>query len=216
MLCHRRGGVLSAWKKFWRRQSLASASLLISVLALWFTFYNAHLDRSFKELSIKPQLQIDANTVAFQVSVANKGVGPAQIKRIATKFGQSCKFLTFDSPDAATAFVDAVHGIGDWYIDPLDQLIQRSVWEPTRRKLIVQPLTPNEIISAGESLVMFQLDRDQLEAAQQKYQSMDTETFNKITERFIERVRTMPYYPEYCSLTGKYCKGAEQIRQKCK
>ena len=54
-----------------------------------------------------------------------------------------------------------------------------------------------------------------LEAALQKRETLDTDTFNRIVERFLERARTMPYYVEYCSLTGKFCEGAEKIQKAC-
>jgi len=195
---------------------IAIASTLIASAALGLAIYNAHLDRQYKELSIKPHLELDVQSDDFHAAVMNNGVGPAEIKRIATKFGDTCSFLNEPPHDKFDKLVfETIHNIGDWFNDPLDQLVQPSIWEPTIRKVDVQVLTPKEILAPRQKIVLFKLRQQQSEAARQKLESLDADSFNKIVERFLDRARAMPYYAEYCSLTGDYCVGAETIQKAC-
>jgi hypothetical protein len=189
------------------------ASTLIGLMALGLTIYNAHLDRSYRELTIKPSLYLDVNSHDFQVGILNNGLGPAEIKRIASRFGDTCKI--FDIASIDTVNIDkAAHELGDWFADPLDRLVQ-SIWEPTTRKIEVTLLTPEQIIAPQEKVILFRLQQRQLEAAIKKQESLDVSEANGIVSRFFERAREMPYYVEYCSLTGSFCRGAEKIHKEC-
>jgi hypothetical protein len=208
------GGAVRKPKSGW--SSPVIASTLIASAALGLAIYSAYLDRQYKELSIKPHLQAEIESEDYHVAVINVGLGPAQIKRIATKFGDNCTVLN-EGPDGFDdrLFLETMRNVGDWFLDPLDQLVQRSIWEPTVRQVHSRPLAPTQVLAPGEKIIMFKLGQKQLEAALQKQETLDSDTFNRIVERFLERARTMPYYVEYCSLTGKFCHGAEKIKKVC-
>jgi hypothetical protein len=195
---------------------IAIASTLIASAALGLAIYNAHLDRQYKELSIKPRLQAEIESDDFHFAIINVGLGPAEIKRIATKFGGNYTFLN-EGPDGFDdrSLLETVRNVGDWFLDPLDQLVQRSIWEPMPRQVHSRPLAPTQALAPGEKIIMFKLSQKQLEAAQQKRDTLDSDTFNRIVDRFVERARTMPYYVEYCSLTGEFCNGADKIQKAC-
>jgi hypothetical protein len=192
-------------------------SVAIALMALLLTFYTADLDRRYRELSIKPALYEEIDSGQFRVAVVNNGIGPAVITRVATKFGRECNFSTFDPRGSGDEqYVDTLlHAISDYFGDPLDQLVQRSVWEPTDRKIYSWIITPKEMISPGGSINLFQLQPEQLDLALKKLETLKTNDANDITARFIKRAHTIPYYVEYCSLSGDYCVGAETIHQAC-
>jgi hypothetical protein len=215
------GGVVSKPHSGWTSPVIAStviasASALIASAALGLAIYSAHLDRQYKELSIKPRLQEEIEIEDFHFAVTNAGLGPAVIKRIATKFGGNCSFFN-ESPDGIDDRLlrELVHNVGDWFLDPLDQLVQRSIWEPMPRQVHSRPLAPTQALAPGEKIIMFKLGQKQLEAAQQRRDTLDSDTFNRIADRFVDRARTIPYYVEYCSLTGEFCYGAEKIQKVC-
>jgi hypothetical protein len=103
--------------------------------------------------------ECEADELSFVI--ANNGIGPAEIKKVAKKFGPECAFLTHGGRERfeEKLFMDTRHDIGNWFIDPLDQLLQKSVWEPTTRKMHVRPLVPGQVIAVGERVVMFELER---------------------------------------------------------
>jgi hypothetical protein len=194
---------------------IAIASTLIASAALGLAIYSAHLDRQYKELSIKPRLQLDADSDDFHVAVVNVGLGPAAIKRIAAKFGDNCTFFNEAPGLDDRRFLEIMRNVGDWFLDPLDQLVQRSIWEPTTRRVHSRLLLPTQVLAPGENFIMFKLEQKQLEAARKKGETLDSNAFNKIVERFLERAQTLPFYAEYCSLTGEFCRGAESIEKAC-
>jgi hypothetical protein len=191
------------------------ASTLIALMALSLTIYNMHLDRSYKELSIKPVLFQETEADDFHVAILNNGVGSAQIKRIATRFSGGCTMFDDSNGRNLKVFENTTSEIANYFADPLNELVQRSVWEPTTPKLYARALTPGQVMAPREKVVLFGLQRKQLEAVNQKLETLDTESQNRIVRRFLERAHAMPYYIEYCSLTGDYCGGAEEIEKVC-
>ena len=191
------------------------ASTLIAVMALSLTIYSMYLDRSYKELSIKPVLFQETEADDFHVAMLNNGVGPAQIKRIATKFSDGCTMFDDSNGRSMKVFEDTTLDIANYFADPLNELVQRSVWEPTSPQLYTRALTPGEIMVPREKVILFGLQPKQLEAVNQKFETLDTDLKNRIVRRFLERAHAMPYYVEYCSLTGDYCGGAEEIEKAC-
>jgi hypothetical protein len=191
------------------------ASTVIASAALGLAIYNAHLDRQYRELSIKPVLFWEVEANDFHVAILNNGVGPAQIKRIATKFSGGCTVFDDSNGRDLKVFESTTRNIANYFADPLNELVQKSVWEPTSPKLYARALTPGQIMAPREKMILFELQPKQLEAVTQKFETLDTDSQNKIVRRFLERAHTLPYYIEYCSLTGDYCGGAEDIQTAC-
>ncbi len=185
-------------------------------MALGFTIYNAKLDREYKELGIRPFLHLDVETSDFHVGIINTGLGPAEIKLIATRFTQrGCLYFqsrprkpTDDESKATTKIFDSVlKPIDIYFADPLSKLTEpASVWDPpTPAKLYTRTLTPDEILPANKEVIIFQLQPDQLAAAQKRLQTFTPDEYNTLMSRFLVRAQSIPYYVNYCSLTGFYC-----------
>jgi hypothetical protein len=191
------------------------ASVAIALMALLLTVYSAWLDRQYKELSIRPFLHLHVETSDFHVGFLNAGLGPAEIKLVAMKFNPpQCVFLfqrqqlpADDPTQLGGKLVDLLKPIDAYFADPLAQLVVPvSVWDPPKTpKLYTRTLTPGQIIPAGQEENIFELQKETLEVVQQKLQTLKSDEYNSILRRFVARARAIPYYLNFCSLTGDYC-----------
>jgi hypothetical protein len=217
---------VSAWKELFLRHSsliISVASVAIALMALFFTIYNARLDRHYKELGIKPFLHLHVETSDFHVGFLNAGLGPAEIISVATKFepdrclhlGRRKKLPTDDPAQIAGKVLDLMNPINQYFADPLDQLVQPdSIWEPPNTpRLYGRTLTPGEIIPPGQEVIIFELQKETLEIVEKKLQTLSAGDYNKVMRRFITRAQSMPYYVNFCSLTGEYC--VNQVEENC-
>jgi hypothetical protein len=137
------------------------------------------LDRDFKELTIRPALHLHVESSDFHVGFVNTGLGPAEIKAVALKFSPpQCLVLhnrpkrPDDDPEKSVSkiFADVLMPIEQYFADPLSQLAEpSSIWEPAHYpKLYARTLTPGQIIESQEEVVIFSLQKDQLEIAEKK------------------------------------------------
>jgi hypothetical protein len=210
---------VSAWKELFLKHGplfTSVASVAIALMALFLTIYNASLDRQYKELGIKPFLHLHVETSDFHVGFLNTGLGPAEITLVATKF-QPDKCLYFlrrprlptdtdNSSQLAGKIFDALKPIDDYFADPLAQLVLPvSVWEPPKTpKLYTRTLTPGQIIPPGQEEIIFELQKETLEIVQKKLQTLNADDYNNVMRRFFIRAQSIPYYVNFCSLTGDY------------
>jgi hypothetical protein len=228
-LRYRRGltvSKVSAWKEYFLEHGslfTSLASLAIALMALFLTIYNARLDRYYKELSIRPYLHLDVETFDFHVGFLNTGLGPAEIVSVATKFQPDKCLVIFrrerhptDAHALATEkIVDVLTPIDDYFADPLAQLmLPASVWEPPKSpRLYTRTLTAGEIIPPGQEVKIFEVQRETLEIMQKKLQTLSGDEYNNVVRRFINRAQSIPYYVNFCSLTGEYC--VNQVEENC-
>jgi hypothetical protein len=200
-------------------------SVLIALMALGLTIYNAKLDRDYKELSIRPAIALDVETSDFHVGYLNTGLGPAVVKNIATKFKSDKCLLIYRrqaQPDddagrqMGKLFDQVIQPIDEYFADPLAKLTDPdAIWDANKYpKLYARTLTPEQIISSKEEFIIFQLQKEQLDVANKRLSTMSSDAYNKIIRRFMERGFSMPYYLYYCSLTGDYC--VNQIEDNCR
>lgn len=193
------------------------ASIIIALAALGLTIYSGYIDQKYKELAIRPSLHREVETTDFHFAIVNLGVGPAQIRQIATKFhGQSCTYLNGGETIKESALQEVMTEIANYFADPLNQLVQASIWEPKAPKLYVRTLTPDQVVAAGARIVLFSLQEEQLSIVNKNMQNLSGDRYTAITRRFDQRAFSMPLYIEYCSMTGNYCEGGEQLRDACK
>jgi hypothetical protein len=217
---------VSAWKAlFLRHGSLftSAASVAIALMAFFLTIYNARLDRQYKELGIRPFVHLDVETFDFHVGFLNAGLGPAEITLIATKFEPDrCLYLfqrprlpTDEPSQLAGKIFDILKPINQYFADPLGPLVQpASIWDPPKApKLYTRTLTPGEIIRPGEEVIIFQLQTETLEIVQKKLQTLSSDDYNSVMRRFFIRAKSIPYYVDFCSLTGDYC--VKQVEENC-
>ena len=76
--------------------SISSAALLFSGLNFGVSFITNERDAYYRELSIKPNLQMMTATGDLKIGIANQGLGGAEIKRITLRDNEGC----LDSNDA--------------------------------------------------------------------------------------------------------------------
>lgn len=200
------------------------ASVFIASLAFGLTIYNAKLDRDYKELSIQPALHLDVETYDFHVGYLNTGPGAAVVQAVATKFN-SDKCLLFYRRDArpgestaldAHKLASVTNPIDRYFADPLADLEDpNDVWGDPGKfpKLYTRTLTSGEVISPNQEIIIFQLQKEQLDIANRRLSAMRPDAYNKVITRFMERAFALPYYVNYCSLTGRFC--ANQIEDNC-
>jgi hypothetical protein len=217
----------TTWRDFfWQHGPFFTsiASVFIALCALFLTIYYANLEREYKELAIRPFLHLDVETVDFHVGFLNTGLGPAQVKNIALKFsGPRCTILfnRQKQPDDTASktmgkvFDSVLKPIDDYFADPLAQLFEpSSVWEPPQSpKLYTRTITPGEVIAPNQEIIIFQLQKDQMDIANRKLQTLNAEAYNDVIRRFVARANGIPYYLYFCSLTGAYC--VNQIEENC-
>jgi hypothetical protein len=218
---------LSAWKEYFLKHGLlltSVASVAIALMAFFLTIYTAWLDRKYKELSIRPSLHWDVETSDFHVGIINNGIGPAEIRLVATKFQpQGCLYyfgrekLPSDDPGqlAQKAYDNVMAPIDQYFAEPFADLLQpASIWESAKApKLYTRTLTPGQIIPAGQEVTIFEFQKETLEIVQKKLQTLSGPDYNNIIRRFFARAQSIPYYLDFCSLTGEYC--VNQVDENC-
>lgn len=217
---------ISVWKSHLLKHGTlytSVASILIALMAFFLTIYNATLDRQYKELSIRPFLHLHVETSDFHVGFVNAGLGPAEIKLVAMRFDPNKCVYLFERPQLPTdnptklgeKLVDVLKPIDDYFADPLAQVVAPvSVWDPPKTpKLYTRTLTPGQIIPAGQEENIFELQKETLEVVQAKLQTLNATEQNNIARRFVARARSIPYYLDFCSLTGEYC--VNQVEVNC-
>ncbi len=193
-------------------------------MAFFITIYNARLDRQYKELSIRPSLHLDVETSDFHVGFLNTGLGPAEIISVATKFEpEKCvvlyrrqKLPSDDLAKGADKTFDFLTPINKYFADPLAQLLQPdSVWDPPKApRLYGRTLTPGEIVPPGKEVIIFEVQKETLEVMLKRLQTMSGPEYNNVMRRFLARAQAIPYYVNFCSLTGEYC--VDQVQENCR
>lgn len=102
---------------FLSKNAIALASLCVAVVSLVVAYNSLHyavgaqkLDAEYKELTIRPNLQLEANTLTYSIDLINNGLGPAVIKRLIIADGERCldhqKYLDEKTVDADEKFFD--------------------------------------------------------------------------------------------------------------
>jgi hypothetical protein len=209
-------------RDFLSRNAIALASLSVAVMALAFTIYSASLDRQYKELAIQPALHWDVESDDFHVGIINNGVGPAEVQAVAFKFDGPPCLLFYQRPsrpdDGDKRMTDKVfpnlQKIGEYFGDPLNQLAEpSSIWEPKYSRIYLRTLTPGELIAANQEVKILEMQPSQLEIAKKRLSTLTADAYNNLIRRFFERANAIPYYVNYCSLTGLYC--VKQIEYNC-
>jgi hypothetical protein len=69
---------------------IALSSLFIAALALWYTVQAKKRDTEYKELSIRPWINIFAEPKELSVQISNEGLGPAVLKQFFFLIGGDC------------------------------------------------------------------------------------------------------------------------------
>jgi hypothetical protein len=191
-------------------------------MVFFLTIYNARLDRQYKELSIKPALHLHAETADFHLGILNTGLGPAEIISVATKFETDRCVIFYNRPRRSTdkgmvseKALEGPNPIVKYFSDPLAELMQPdSVWDPPRAPMLyTRSLTPGQVIPPGQEENIFELQKETLELMHRKLQTLSSDKYNAVMNRFINRANSIPYYVHFCSLTGEYC--VDQVAENC-
>jgi hypothetical protein len=160
-------------------------------------------DFTYKELSIRPQIQERSSTDLFEFRLTNVGLGPAMIKGVAFKFGDKC-FRLNDGflDDVAQAEVLQQHLAKHFYSGTLE-----SVYPHDRSKLLgkIQLIASDSILPAKESLVIFSFEAEVVQAIKTALANTTYEVRARVASEFQKAALSVPMTMTVCSLTGYYC-----------
>ena len=198
--------------RFLRRHALtlasivvAAASLFVAILSLRYSVGAQKEDAFYKELSIKPALQIAADSVHFEIRFDNVGLGPAQIRRVVFSDNKTC--LDTDSVhdwNAAHAFFDEFsNAVSTYMMRDLPAAIDKKP-APIPNPF-VPVLSPGVIIKPGDKHTVISFGVDEINAYFKFLAKFDVDAPKRTEQLFIHRGLTVPMYIQYCSLSGRYC-----------
>jgi hypothetical protein len=184
---------------------LAISSLAIAVAALNLTISAQKEDRDYKELMIRPWIELEAHTTDFSVGFANNGLGPARIEDIIYHFGGECLSLLDEQGGISQVnFYKADEGTR---ARMLNEIFSFAGFEPhpTLIKTRQQVVLPHSIIQAGKSVTLFRVDNSSLDEFQKKLGELPLAFAQSLRNQFTARALTSPIDMKYCSMSGRYC-----------
>lgn len=202
-------------RQFFRRNALALASLAVAVSSLFVAIISLRYsvnaqkeDAAYKELSIRPRLQVAA-AGDFSVLLENVGLGPAEIRRIVFFDNNHC----FDT--------DSVH---DWnqghkffddFTNAVINYILVGMPAITDKKSAAIPIpkvsvpTTGVILKADETLPLVSFDPQEMTAYLAALTRLTDKSAPDVVEKqFMHKGITTPIYIRYCSLSGRFCDDA--------
>jgi hypothetical protein len=197
--------------RFFRRNSLsvaslvvAATSLFVAVLSLRYSVDAQKADAFYKELSIKPTLQLAATSL-YQIKFDNVGLGPAEIRRVVFSDGTHC--LDTDSVrdwTAAHAFFDEfTNAIQNYIVVSRPILDKRSARVPVPS---VSVPSPGVTIKASDTLSVLSFNPNEMDAYIAYLVKIKSDARTIIEHYMMHRGLTIPLYIYYCSLSGRYCR----------
>ena len=184
---------------------IAISSLLIAVFSLYLTIQAQREDRAYKELMIKPALELGADTIDFTLSLKNGGLGPAEIRDVVYYFNDHCLSMLQ---------ADGMHINRENYAE-VNQSIQTRVFsdvfslplfEPFGNLTVkVQAAMPESIIGSDKEWFIFKVDESTLSELRSKIGGMETHFAQSLRDKFLRQALTLPMALKYCSMSGNFC-----------
>jgi hypothetical protein len=132
---------------------IAIASLAIATFSLHLSIQSQKEDRAYKELMIRPDLQIGVSTDDFSILIANYGLGPAKVKDVAYRIGNDCVSL-MDTHDVSVANIKSV------FSDVRVRILKDVLDAATSNTQIVDeinPIVPGTVMPVGKKLRFLEL-----------------------------------------------------------
>jgi hypothetical protein len=211
-------------KRFFARNALALASivvaassLFVAIISLRYSVEAQKEDAEYKELSIRPRLQVGAGS-NFSVLLENVGLGPAQFQRIIFSDGDHCldTDAVHDWPQADKFFDEFSNAIMNYVLVGMPASVDKKPLPIPKPKGFV-PST-GIILKAGESLPLFSFDPNEMDAYVAALTKLTDKSAPDIIEKqFMHKGIKIPIYIRYCSLSGRFCdaSGPQEIADGC-
>jgi hypothetical protein len=184
---------------------LAFASFCVAGLSLYFTINAQKDDRQYKELLLKPNLQVEASSHEYSVTLLNNGLGPAEVQDVLYYDGWGCIELlaqdrqSFDSRDyykiidaLRKRFATRVASV-PWKGNKVDDNDYMRIFIPL----------PKGVLGVGP-FTLFAIHDP--EAFRSKLDALGAQTALNFNLAFVEDAFSLPFSISYCSLSGRYCK----------
>jgi hypothetical protein len=183
----------------------AGASLFVATLSLRYSVGAQQEDAFYKELSIKPALQIEADSQKFEIRFENVGLGPAQIERLVFSDGTHCLDTdTVQDWNAAHAFFDDfTNALRSYILAGLPAAIDNKR-APVPIPFVPAP-SPGVVIKAGERFPVISFDINDINAYVTFLKKFQADAPDIVEQHFMRKGIELPLYIHYCSLSGRYC-----------
>lgn len=198
---------------------VAISSLFVAGLSLYFTIEAQRGERSYKELLLKPNLQLEAETSDYSIKLVNSGLGPAEIKDAFYYLGGECiTLIGADRQLNQKNYFTIIQRINAGFVDQMRAL-------PWRSEFKGQPVThgaipvQSAVIRVGAALVIFQIDPAFLHEFSSELTKLGVPIRREFDNNFITNAIQLPYRVKYCSMSGKYCEvsgGGDEQAIPCK
>jgi hypothetical protein len=190
-------------------------SLLIAACSLYLTIHSQYEDRAYKEMMIRPSLQLSVIPKDLSVGVRNEGLGPAVIVDLAYKDGDEC--LSVADIDNHKVNSENMYRIG---LDIQDRLFTQifTFAVPTKSPGIKIArlnesgtlLSPGAILATGEQLWLFRVPNDTLSEFRQDLDKLQPSTVAGFMAKFFDAAMALPISIRYCSMSGNYCRSIRE------
>jgi hypothetical protein len=190
---------------------IAIASLAIATFSLQLTIQSQKEDRAYKELMIRPDLQIGVSTDDFSIWFENHGLGPAKVKDVAYRIGNDCISL-MDSHDVSVTKIVRV------FSDVRARILGDVLDAATSNTQIVDeinPVVPGTVISVGNRVAFFRVTEQSLEALHEKINEWGPTLAKNLREKFLAQAMRIPIAMAYCFMSGMYCEHAGPSAKNC-
>jgi hypothetical protein len=193
---------------------VAASSLSIAALSLHFTIASQTTDREYKEMMIRPSVDIGADTDTFSVWIRNNGLGPAVIKRVVLQFDKNC----IDSDSfAKNAFTDYQNkfklAVGGYMFRGMAMNMDESPHRLPDYTIFILPA--DLILRSNETQPLFKFDPIAVATYRKTLDKLGGKYPQQFMDNFAEKAFRFPIHIDYCSLSGKYCRFGASEAQPC-
>lgn len=190
--------------------AIAIMGATVGFLSFWYTVDQQRVDNVYKELAVRPKLLIIHRFTEYQTTIANYGLGPAEIKRVALRFQDFCiDSAEMDPIQWAAAASVTERKYVNFIFEPLLENLRRR--NPTSYGDGVL-LSPGHVLQAGAGakLVGWHVLND---SESKLGTNEDSEVATSI---YATQISALQIQLEYCSLTGRFCSKLDPNRDvKC-
>jgi hypothetical protein len=189
---------------------IALASVSIACFSLFVTIDSQKRDRDYKELLLRPHLQVDPSTGDYSVRLVNKGLGPALITDTAYFMnGQCVKLIIEDmSKDfSQSTYRKVISDIGARFITPAIRLPwhDNSFFSATTRHAEPGIPLPRQIIAAKDDVILFRFVQPFFDVFITKLGELPFDVRATFDDTFMTTAASLPILIKYCSMSGQYC-----------
>jgi hypothetical protein len=186
------------WRLF-RHHPIPVASLVVSFCALGYTIYAQWSDENYKELMIRPFLEVGGNK-NYSIEIGNFGLGPAVVKRITYISGDMCIDTDGNEPPG-TIGKNILAAMTAYMAGAMPKNLDVSDKPEVDEKTLIP--FPNTIIVVGKKVTIFQYSRASLDKYNAALGKLGNAT--QSAADFSDKTDNLPLQVQYCSMSGRFC-----------